>query len=185
MVEKTVQKGLEPKSQAAIVFTGPAEYNQTERVAMRALGYVLENRLRETLREDLGGTYSVSADGGLSRDPRPQYTFDIEFGCDPKRVDALVKTVFDEIEKLKANGPTDKELGDARETFVRDFDQSTKVNSFWIGQIVAKYQMGEDPATLLAVPDYYRKIDAALVQNAAKTYLDLKRYVKVTLVPEK
>lgn len=185
VVEKTVKKGLEPKSQAALVFSGPAEYNQTQRVAMRALGYVLQNRLRETLREDLGGTYSVGAAGSLSRDPRAEYSFNIEFGGDPKRLDALVKAVFDEIEKLKTGGPTEKELGDVRETFAREFDQNLKVNSFWIGQIAVKYQIGEDPATLLAVPDYYKKIDAAMVQTAAKTYLDLKRYVKVTLVPEK
>lgn len=185
VVERSVKKGLEPKSQASLVFTGPADYNQTQRVAIKALGYVLQNRLRETLREDLGGTYSVSASGGLTRDPRQEYSFDIDFGGDPKRIDALVKTVFGEIEKLKANGPTEKELGDVRETFVREFDQNTKVNAFWIGQIAGKYSNGEDPATLLAVPDYYRKIDAALVQTAAKTYLDMKRYVKVTLVPEK
>jgi zinc protease len=185
VVERTVKKGLEPKSQAAIVFTGPAEYNQTQRVAIKALGYVLENRLRETLREDLGGTYSVNASGGVTRDPRQEYSFDIEFGGDPKRIDALVKTVFDEIEKLKANGPTEKELGDVRETFVREWEQNSKTNGFWIQQISGRYQMGEDPSNLLLVPDYYRKIDAALVQNAAKTYLDMKRYVKVTLVPEK
>ena len=185
VVERTVKKGVEPKSQAALVFTGPAEYNQTQRVAIKALGYVLENRLRETLREDLGGTYSVNATGGLSRDPRPEYSFDIEFGGDPKRIDSLVKTVFDQIEKLKAGGPTEKELGDARETFLREYDQNTKSNSYWISQIAGRYQMGEDPANLLVVPDYYKKIDAALVQNAAKTYLDLKRYVKVTLIPEK
>jgi zinc protease len=185
VVERTVKKGLEPKSQAAIVFTGPAEYNQTQRVAVKALGYVLENRLRETLREDLGGTYSVNASGGVTRDPRQEYSFDIEFGGDPKRIDTLVKTVFDEIEKLKANGPTEKELGDVRETFVREWEQNSKTNGFWIQQIAGRYQMGEDPSNLLLVPDYYKKIDAALVQNAAKTYLDMKRYVKVTLVPEK
>jgi zinc protease len=185
VVEKVVQKGVEPKSQAVIEFTGPAEYNQSERVAMRALGYVLTNRLRETLREDLGGTYSVDASGGLSRDPHPDYSFEIAFGCDPKRTDALVKTVFAEIEKLKTTGPTEKELGDVRETFVQGFTQDTRTNGFWLSQIAAKYQLGEDPATLMAVPEYYKKIDAALVQNAAKTYLDMKRYVKVTLVPEK
>lgn len=185
VIEKVVRKGVEPKSQAVIAFTGPAEYTQRERVAMRALGYVLTNRLRETLREDLGGTYSVDASGALSRDPRPEYSFEIAFGCDPARTDALVKTVFAEIEKLKTNGPTDKELGDARETFVQGFTQDTRTNGFWIGQIAAKYEMGEDPTTLMAVPEFYRNIDAALVQGAAKTYLDLKRYVQVTLVPEK
>jgi zinc protease len=185
VVEREVKKGLEPKSQASIVFSGPAQYNQEQRVAMRALGYVLQNRLRETLREDLGGTYSVGAGGGLTRDPRQQYTFNIDFGGDPKRIDALVKRVFDEIDKLKTTGPTEKELADMRETFLREFDQSTKTNAYWISQIAGRYEMGEDPANLLVVPEFYKKIDAPLVQNAAKTYLDMKRYVKVTLVPEK
>ncbi len=185
VVEREVKRGLEPKSQTSLVFSGPAEYTQTQRVAMRALGFVLQNRLRERLREDLGGTYSVSASGGLTRDPRQTFSFEIDFGSDPKRAAALAKTVFEEIEKLKTGGPTEKELSDARETLLREFDQTTKTNAYWAAQIAGRYEMGEDPANLLAVPDFYRKIDAALVQNAAKTYLDLKRYVKVTLVPEK
>jgi zinc protease len=185
IVVETVEKGLEPKAQSEIVFTGPAVYDQTQRVAMRALSYVLEKRLRERLREDLGGTYSVGASGNLSRDPRQEYVFEIQFGADPSRIDALQATVFDEIAKLKASGPTDVELADARETFLRDFDQSLKSNAFWLQQVFYKYQYGEDPATLLNVPDYYKKIDAAMVTQAAKTYLDTNRYVKVTLKPEK
>jgi zinc protease len=37
IVEKQVEKGLEPKSEAAIVFSGPFEYDQTHRVAIRAM----------------------------------------------------------------------------------------------------------------------------------------------------
>ena len=39
--------------------------------------------------------------------------------------------------------------------------------------------------TLLDVPDFYRRIDAATIQQAAKLYLDTARYVRVSLVPEK
>ena len=70
MVEKRVEKGIEPKSQTAIVFTGPFEYNQEQRVAIRAMAQVLETRLRETMREDLGGTYSVSVSPSYTKIPR-------------------------------------------------------------------------------------------------------------------
>jgi zinc protease len=60
-----------------------------------------------------------------------------------------------------------------------------KQNSYLIGQLKLKYQYGEDPATLWNVPDYYRKLDAATVQQAARKYLDTKAFVQVVLMPEK
>ena len=74
VIEKRVDKGLEPKSRAQLVFSGPFQYNQVQRVAIRAMAQVLEMRLRESLREDLGGTYSVSASAGYSKIPREEYT---------------------------------------------------------------------------------------------------------------
>jgi len=34
-------------------------------------------------------------------------------------------------------------------------------------------------------PDYYKKIDKAMIQEAAKTYLNTNRYVEVMLFPER
>jgi len=62
---------------------------------------------------------------------------------------------------------------------------ATQQNSYLIGQLKLKYQYGEDPSTLWSVPDVYRKLDAATVQQAAKTYLTTSSYVQVVLMPEK
>jgi zinc protease len=185
VVEKTVEKGLEPKGQTTIIFSGAFAYNQAQRVAIRAMANVLENRLRETLREDLGGTYSVSASANVMKWPREEYALEIAFGSNPTRTDALTKAVFAEIEKLKTTGPTAKEVADTKETFLRDFESNTKQNGYWLSQIAFKYEYGEDPATLLAVPDFYRRIDAATIQQAARQYLDIQRFVRISLVPEK
>jgi len=48
-----------------------------------------------------------------------------------------------------------------------------------------RYENHEDPAGLLNLPDYYRKIDVAMIQQAARTYLKGDNRVQVTLVPEK
>ena len=98
VVEKRVDKGVEPKSQAAIVYTGDFVYTQEERIRISALGEVLEARLHETLREDLGGTYGVSAGVNYTRIPVPEYTVSIDFGSAPERNDELVKAVFAQVE---------------------------------------------------------------------------------------
>jgi zinc protease len=76
-------------------------------------------------------------------------------------------------------------VNDTKEAFLREFETNIKQNSYLLSQIVLRYESGDDVAGLWKVPEYYRKLDAATIQQAAKTYFDTKNYVKVTLFPEK
>jgi zinc protease len=185
VIEKKVEKGIEPKSQTVMVFTGPFQYNQDQRIAIRAVSQVLETRLLEVLREDLGGTYSVSVGPSYDKIPREEYRIDISFGSNPTRTEDLVKTVLREIELLKTNGPTEKQVADVKQTFLRDLETNSKQNSFYLTNISLRYQYGEDLTSLFHLEDYYNKLTPAVVQQAAKTYFNSGNYVKVELFPEK
>ena len=145
---------------------------------------ILQSRLLETIREDLGGTYSISASASAGRIPIRTYTVSIAFGSDPKRLDDLLGRVYQEIEKFKTEGPTEKQVTDEREALLRDFETGSKQNGFLLGQLMTKYQNNEDPAGLWTLPELYRKLDAATIQQAAKAYLGGANRVQVTLVPE-
>jgi zinc protease len=185
VIEKKVEKGIEPKSQTALVFSGPFTYDQTQRVAIRALAQVLQARLLETIREELGGTYSITASQSYSKIPVSEYSFTIQFGSDPQRVDALVKRVMEEVERLKTNGPNEQQVNDVKQTLLREFETNSKLNAYLLTQISLKYQFGEDVAGLWDIPEFYKKLDAATIQQAARTYLKGDNEVRVTLVPEK
>ena len=149
VIDKTVEKGIEPKSQAAIVFTGPFEWNQTQRIAIRAMAEILQTRLLELIREDLGGTYSITAGAGYNKLPTPDYSIRIQFGSDPARTEDLVGRVLKEIEDFKASGPTEKQLNDEKQALLRDFEANSKQNAYLLQQISLKYQYGEDPGDAL------------------------------------
>jgi zinc protease len=185
VTEKRVEKGIEPQSRAAIIFTGPFRHDQEQRIAIRALGDVLQSRLHEALREDLGGTYGVSAGAGYSQIPVKEYSVSINFACDPERTDELVKAAMQQVELLKAKGPTDKQVSDAREKLLRDFETNSKQNGYWMTQLSLRYQSGEPLDSLFQLPEYYRKITPKMIQDAAKLYLNPANHVKVTLFPEK
>ena len=185
VVEKRVEKGIEPKSQTSLTFTGPFDYNQEQRIAIRAVSQVLETRLLEVLREDLGGTYSVSASPSYSKIPRSEYEIEIAFGSNPTRTEDLVKTVFQQIELLKTNGPTEKQVADVKQTFLRDLETNQKQNGFFLTNISLRYEYGEDLASLFGLAEYYNKLSPASVQQAAKLYFNTNNYVKVSLFPEK
>ena len=185
VVVKKVEKGVEPKSSSAIVFSGPFEFDQAHRVSMRAMAEILQRRLLETIREDLGGTYGINASPGYERFPNQTYSITIQFGSSPTRTDELIKRVFQEIEAFKTNGPTDQQVADERETLLRDFENNSKLNGYILNELSGRYANGEDPAVLWSIPDYYKKIDKAMIQEAARTYLNTNRYVEVMLFPEK
>ena len=185
VIEKRVDKGMEPKSRAQLVFSGPFQYDQMQRVAIRAMAQALEIRLRESLREDLGGTYSVSASANYSKIPREEYSITIGFGSSPDRTEELVKGVFKEIEQFKTTGPTDKQVADVKETFMRDQETNMKQNGYLLTQIAVRYQYAEDLDSLFNLGDFYNKIDAAMIREAARVYLKNDNFVKVTLFPEK
>ncbi|MCA9571496.1 MAG: hypothetical protein KC656_26845, partial [Myxococcales bacterium] len=59
------------------------------RASFSAFGDILAVRLRERLREDLGGVYGVSAFASTWDDPYRGWRVRVEFQCDPERVDEL------------------------------------------------------------------------------------------------
>ncbi len=185
VVEKRVEKGIEPKSRAAIVFSGPFVFDQEHRAAIRAMSEILQTRLLDVIREELGGTYSITASFGYQKFPRQEYSISINFGSSPDRTDDLIKRVFQEIEKFKTEGPTEKQLADEKEALVREFETNSKQNGYLLNQIQLRFYHGEDPAGIWMVPEFYKKLDAATIKEAAKTYLNTNQYVKVTLFPEK
>lgn len=186
VVERTVRKGIEPKSQAVLMFTGPFTFTPQERTAIRAMALVLETRLRATLREDLSGTYSVNVNANYAKVPVERYTVGISFGCAPDRTLELLKVVRSEIELLKSAGPTEQQVSDVRTTLVREFESSSKQNAYLLTQLSLRYEYGEDLAQFFGLADYYEKaVTGAMIQGAARRYLDAANNVQVTLFPEK
>ncbi len=184
IVEKTVRKGIEPKSHAVIVFTGAFPYDSTHQVTLDALSVILETRLRESLREALSGTYGVQVEANASKIPDATYNITIDFGCDPGRTDELVKTMFREIETLKAKGPTEKEVRDAREALRRKHDSDLAVNNRLASELSNRYENSVDISEFFELPMQYDKLTVAAIQEGARSYLDTGNYVRVTLYPE-
>src|SRR6185503_10718259 len=91
IVEKIVRKGVEPKANTLILFTGQCTYEPQTRFALRALSELVQIKLNESLREQLGGAYSPSAGGGCNRLPRQEYSFQFQFNSSPENVEKLTK----------------------------------------------------------------------------------------------
>ncbi len=181
---RVLRKGKEPKGATTLVFLGSSEGSHHERVVLGALANVLQQRLWERLREQLGGVYGVSITSSQDVVPVPQYRVSVHFGADPQRMKELTGVVFDELELLKKDGPTSAELGKFREEQRRARETAMRTNSFWLQSIALYDQRGWPLADILSAGDAVSSIDSSAVRAAARRYLDISHYVQVTLLPE-
>jgi zinc protease len=187
VVQTTVRKGIAPKSEVSIVFTGPFEGGARGELALRTATLFLQARLSEALREQLGATYAITADSEASRFPRPEYRVTIDWTCDPAQVENLVQRVFREVAAVRDTPLTDDQIVRVREFLQRDLDRLSQDNAFLLNELLRRYESGE-PLTRDVVTDQAAEITAltgAAVTQAAVKYLDPARYVRVTLMPDR
>jgi zinc protease len=185
VVERTVRKGVEPKSQTVMLFTGDTRFSPETRYAIRSLSELLEMKLLETLREALGSTYSVGVSGQASRNPREEYQIVINFQSSPENADALFRSVMAVIDSVKTNGATDADVQKVREQQQRTLEVSLKENGYWSLNLAARIENGEDPRGLLTYGDFIRNLSGEQIGAAARRFLNPGRYARFVLLPEK
>jgi zinc protease len=148
---------------------------------------VLQSRLLDTIRQELGGTYSITASQSVEKIPRPEYTVRIDWTCDPTRTADLVQRVLQEIEFVKTTPLTPGQMSLVRAALQREFETNSQDNGYLLNQIAERYADGDsaDVAAIWNLPDRLGTLTAGAIQDAAQSDLTTNHYVIVTLVPQK
>ena len=183
VVVEEVRAGIEQQSQTSIYFSGPFVYEQQPKTSLRAMAQILQTRLRDIMREDLGGTYGVGVSTNYGWQPFEKYSLTIGYGSDPERAEELVNVVFAEIEKLKEAPPEEGEVADVRENLTRTLETSLESNAYWMNQLSQYYRLGVNPASMLQYPPSIDALTPKMIQDAAQLYLDTDNYLRMTLLP--
>ena len=181
---ETVTKGREPRAQTVITFFSDTGLDEAQTARVRAAADIVENKLRDILREQLGGTYSVSV-GYSDTAPQPGYgTTTVQFGSSPENVEKLSAAVLAEVGRLRRDGPTAADLQIVKEADKNDLVQALRQNAYWLNALQSAHVLGRDPAL---IPRRAERTDALTPENvheAMRKYLPADRYTVVTLMPE-
>jgi zinc protease len=150
VTRKVVRAGIEPKSQTRIVFNGPFDFDdRDDRMQLGLMTKAFQIKLREVLREDLGGTYGVGVSGSASHYPEEKYSLRISFSCDPERAEELSEVVFDQIDSLRTVGLDSSYVQKVKEQRRREHEVSLKENGWWLGVLEYVDSHGIDPLLIL------------------------------------
>tara|TARA_R100000306_G_scaffold39734_1_gene39267 strand:+ start:233 stop:3061 length:2829 start_codon:yes stop_codon:yes gene_type:complete len=182
--KKVINKGTDPKSLVSISWIeNDVTYSPEKEMQIKALGEILSIKLIEKLREEEGGVYGAGARGNFKKIPYDETTFTITFPCGPENVDKLIKATLAEVEKIKTEGPTDKDLAKVKETYLLEHKESLKENKYWLSSMITAAVENRDALNLV---DYGKAINALNekdIQKMANDILD-KNYLLGILMPE-
>jgi zinc protease len=184
IVEREVDKGLEPQSRVQIVFAGSTDWSLRSRLQLEALKQVLDIVLRENVREEAGGSYDVGVDAELNHYPDEEFFVYVGFGCAPDQVQNLTDLVFEQILELREQGPPQKDVDKVKEILRREHEQNLRTNDYWLGILQLAYINELDPEVLLDFDARLQSISADTLQRMAVETLDPGNYVRVVLNPE-
>ncbi len=183
---RTLYKGQAERSVVRMMWAQLVETaGPVEQTAMDALTTILDIRLRDQLREELGGTYGAWVMGHTWDTPQPESQFFIEFSCDPARAEELTAVVWAEIEKLQRDGPSADDMAKFKAQSQRNREEELEQNQSWLGWLEHYAETPDESlATFLNFTERIDAITAEDVRAAAHQYLPLDAYVQLVLYPE-
>jgi zinc protease len=128
-----------PKGTVYITYTGTFDYDDFQaRLNLSALCDILDVRYVETIREEESGTYGAAVFENMGKYPYENYSVTIYFDCDPANTGKLKGIVYKEIEKLKTEGPSEKDLHGVIENKLKVHQENLRQNQYWLSLIKSK-----------------------------------------------
>lgn len=184
--KKVINKGTDPKSMVTITWReDDVPYNEEESVLVDALGEVLSIKLIEKLREEEGGVYGAGANGNFRKLSYPGVTFSISFPCGPENVDKLIAAALAEVEKIKKDGPTQKDVDKVKEAVLVENKENLEKNNFWMRTLVTAATEDRSIDAFVDAESDVETITAKGIQDVANKYLDENYFLGILMPEEK
>ncbi len=183
-VTKEITQGSEPKSYVSMMFGAPDTWSRDAARDARVLGMVLQIRLREVLREDMGSVYGVRSFVSLSREPTMRREATISFGCDPANVEKLRDAAFGVLRTIQKEGIGPEYLAKVTEQLKRARETDAKENWWWSSQLREAYWFGDDFTAVTDLEGMLVRVTSDRVKASAKRFFSEKHLVFGVLRPQ-
>ena len=181
-----IKKGEAPRSNVDITYHGDFSFEGDNEFMFQSMLEVARIKLRETMREDLGGVYGVSLYGGPNRINNTYY-ITISFNADPDRTEELTRAAYEVIEKLKSEGPSDLDITKVSETQKQTRIVDLEKNNFWLGRMTNDQFYGLKPNwhKLELLEEKLVTLNPKVIQESVSKYFNQSNILQSIVVPEK
>jgi zinc protease len=108
-----VEAGQGETANVSFLFSGSASSDRRDRVVAQILTEIVNNRLTDFIREELGDSYSPFAIVEIGAGTSPSTEVYISVSTSPELIEEVSTAVLDQLNDLRANGPSSQEFDNA------------------------------------------------------------------------
>lgn len=170
-----------PQSTVSYTYSGKIDYNQENTMLITMLASCLQTRYLELIREEKGGSYGVTVNGNLDRQPEESYNLSVSFRTNPAMVDELTQVVEDELNNIAKNGPDRSDVDKTLSFWKKTRPDGMKNNGAWLTLMKTYENWGEDWNT--DFDEFVQKITPKRIQKLAKKIVADGNVAKIIMDP--
>ncbi len=188
--EGTVRKEIPvplavPKATVVISYSANAKYNPAGNLTMDVLKGILDLVYTEKIREEQGGTYSVSLNASSQKRPEEKASLLVAFECDPERAAELKQIIYSELDSIAKNGPRQIDLDKTVSNLLKNREENSQHNSYWANTVRSYYLTGIDNNDNRNFAGILNSLSVKDVKKAVKKFLAKADLLELVFVPEK
>lgn len=184
IVEEIARAGDGERASLVVQFTAPASTNRRDDIASRLVNEIIQVRLTDSIREELGESYSPFAVVDVSAGSSPSVETYVQVSTGPDLIDNVTSATLGQLASLRADGPTASEFSSAVATLENELGlfSNQQINDEVLDVLV-------DPAgngsfeEFLRQGELLRSISADDVQSFIEAWLPESSYISVTTLP--
>ncbi len=168
-----------PQSKVTVLYTWQEKLTAKNDLALDALRRVLSIAYTDSVREEQGGVYGISAQAGIDPDNKPTGLLKLTFTTGPGKYQTVMPVVLRQLENIAKHGPLAESLEKVKAYLKKQYGQAVVTNDYWKYVIENNIEHGVD-----FDKDYLKLVDSLSgkdVQQMARHILDSHRRITVTM----
>lgn len=179
------KKQEQPSTTMVLVNVAPVKYSLKNDIAVEILGEVLDTRLTETVREEMGAAYSTGTQSRIEtqkNDNKFSIVLQTFAPVKPEMTDTCLLVIRHELENIALNGVDEaKYLAKVKEYMAKTYQEGQRENDTWLAYLETYYRRGLDNSTKYL--ETLQNITGKDVQKMAKLLLKSKNDFAVIMEP--
>ena len=180
MIRKVFTKEQKtPSATTTLVVKGVIDYNTRNDILLDAAVQLLRIVYTEKIREEKGGTYNVQVSALLQHHPYDEAILRIAFQTDPDKYASLMPIIYEQLEKMATEGPSQTDLDKVKAYELKVYNQVLEMNNYWELVLYNDLYNGNDIDT-----DFRKIVEGMTVEDVRqilKQLLDQKNRIEVTM----
>jgi zinc protease len=169
--DKIVYVGQDEKSAVEFLVNGYCQVNAETDFELSTLSGLLNEKLRENIRETRSGVYMIFSSGVGDKYPIPSFSQLVFMQCAPDRVEELSTAVIGTLDSLKAGLIDEKYVNTVKTTKQKQLETDLKDNNWWKQRIYYALLNDYPLNSILNEEEAIRDLDLKHLQKTARKYL--------------